>query len=168
MRYLIVIVFIFSIFTGCEQKTKRKPNPMIPPKYVVTHAPVFTKQGSLSFINSEGKALATIDIELADTFQKREKGLMDRTSMKEDEGMLFIFDAEERQSFWMKNTHITLDIIFVNNDMTVVHIAENCEPYSLKPIPSFEYARYVVEVIGGYTRKHQIKVGSEINFTLLK
>jgi uncharacterized membrane protein (UPF0127 family) len=87
--------------------------------------------------------------------------------MNEDEGMLFIFDAEERQSFWMKNTHIPLDIIFVNNEKTIVHIAENCEPYSLKPIPSFEYAKYVVEVNGGYARKHGIKVGSEIVFTLL-
>ena len=120
----------------------------------------------LEFKTPAGKSISEIEIELADTPQKREMGLMYRTSMKENQGMLFIFDTEERQSFWMKNTEIPLDIIFVNEEKTVVHIAENCEPYSLKQIPSFEYAMYVVEVNAGYMRKNNVQVGSTIKYSI--
>lgn len=161
------MLFVMGICISCQHELKPKPNPTVPPKYVVTHEPVFVNQGIVTFANAAGSPISTIDIELADSPQKREMGLMHRTSMMENQGMLFIFDAEERQSFWMKNTHLPLDIIFVNEAKTIVHIAENCEPYSLKPIPSFEYAKYVVEVNAGYTKKNKIKVGSIINFKLL-
>ncbi len=167
MKYFHYILVVSGIMVGCQHKTKQLPNQNVPPKYVVTQVPVFKNQGTLTFANLAGIPITTIDIELADSPQKREMGLMYRTSLLENQGMLFIFDAEERQSFWMKNTHIPLDIIFVNEEKTIVHIAENCEPYSLKPIPSFEYAKYVVEVTAGFSQKNSIKVGSRINFSLL-
>lgn len=157
---LLGILFLSS----CQQNKKPRPNPNIPPKYAITKDPTFKAMGNLQFLNEVNDTLANITIELADTPEKREQGLMYRHGMEFNQGMLFIFDKEERQSFWMKNTHIPLDIIFVNNDKTIVHIAENCQPYSLDAIPSFEYARYVVEVNAGFAKKQGLKVGNKMNF----
>ena len=168
MKKLSILIFT-SIFllTGCNHHKKPLPNPAIPPKFVQTE-PKFQLQGKLWFVNQDKDTLSGIDIELADTEQKREKGLMFRKSMKENRGMLFIFDKEERQTFWMKNTDIPLDIIFVNAEKMIVHIAPDCKPYSLEQIPSFEYAMYTVEVNAGYCTRHKIAVGDKIKYELLK
>lgn len=166
MRFVkctLIGLMLTLVFSACKNESKPKPNPNIAPKYALTKEPQFKKEGVLKFI-SEDSALASIDIELANTYAKREQGLMHRRSMLESQGMLFIFDKEERQSFWMKNTHIALDIIFVNEAKRIVHIAYNCEPYSLKSIPSYEYAKYVVEVNSGYCKEKGVNIGQYIKF----
>jgi uncharacterized membrane protein (UPF0127 family) len=87
---------------------------------------------------------------------------MYRKEMAQNRGMLFIFPDEQRRSFWMKNTEIPLDIIFVNADSMIIHVSKNNRPYSLKSIPSFEYAQYVVEVNAGFCKKYSIKTGGYI------
>jgi uncharacterized membrane protein (UPF0127 family) len=160
----IYIFFILTFFLACQRAKKPNPNPSIPPKFALQKEPVFNKQGVLYFTNKHTDTITNIEIEIADTPKKRETGLMHRHKMGTNQGMLFIFDKEERQSFWMKNTHIPLDIIFVNQEKTIVHIAENCQPYSLKSIPSFEYAKYVVEVNAGFANKYDLRIGDSINF----
>jgi len=160
----ILVIIIFSTLLSCNSSKKPKPDPNLPPKYAITAEPKFQHQGNLWFFNEKGDTLQKIKIEIADTDAKREKGLMYRKSMQMNQGMLFIFDEERRQSFWMKNTHIPLDIIFVNANKQIVHIAEKTEPYSLKSIPSFEYAQYVVEVNAGYCKQYNIKTGNFISF----
>lgn len=162
MQKLFIVLLLLGFIFSCKTEKRKKPDPNIAPKYAITE-PQFKYQGDLYFI-SDSDTLSNIAIEIADTYKAREQGLMHRKSMKKNHGMLFIFDREERQSFWMKNTHIPLDLIFVNNEMRVVHIAKNAQPYSLKQIPSFEYARYVVEVNAGYCNEFGIKVGSYISF----
>ncbi len=159
------IIFLLSLigFVSCSGEKKPKPDPNIPPAYAVTAEPKFVKQGELSFL-SNSDVVASIDIELADTEAKRVQGMMHRRSMGLKQGMLFIFDREERQSFWMKNTHIALDIVFVNEAKEIVHIAPNCAPYSMRAIPSYEYAKFVVEVNSGYCKDKGIKVGDSISF----
>jgi len=127
--------------------------------------PVFRKDGELRFLSSKSNmVLSEIEIELADNDAEREQGLMYRDSMAENAGMLFLMGTEEIQSFWMKNTIISLDILYVNNDRRIVSIHKNCEPFSLEPISSEQPASFVVEVIAGYTDKHGIKVGDLISF----
>lgn len=162
MQKLIISILIVSAIISCKSEKRKKADPNIPPKYAISE-PKFADDGDLYFI-SNNDTLALIDIEIADTYKTREQGLMYRRSMKENRGMLFIFEREERQTFWMKNTHIPLDLIFVNNDLRIVHIAKNAQPYSLKQIPSFEYARYVVEVNAGYCGKYKVNVGNYIAF----
>lgn len=162
MKPLFYILCFLPFLIACQKSSKPKANPNIPPKYVESE-PVFKKQGELSFIYKTD-TLSTINIEIADTPKKTAKGLMHRKHMEENNGMLFIFDTERRQSFWMKNTHISLDIIFVNANKEIVFIAPETTPYSTKQIPSFEYAQYVVEVNAGYCKKFGIKVGDVINF----
>lgn len=122
----------------------------------------FTKQGELVFTTTDGDSLAKIDIEFADTNDKRTLGLMFREEMKKYEGMLFIFPFEEPQSFWMANTKIPLDIIYVNSKREIVKIQKNTTPFSRQSYPSFEPAIFVVEVNAGFTEEHNIKEGDKI------
>jgi len=91
-------------------------------------------------------------------------GLMFRKSMEDTKGMLFIFDKTDMHSFWMKNTIMSLDILFVNEDKEIVKIHKNTKPYSTESLPSGKPAIYVVEVIAGFTDKYGVKEGDKIEF----
>ena len=122
----------------------------------------FKKEGELTFSDSLGNAKVKIDLEIADNDYERQLGLMNRNSMEETQGMLFIFSYERLQSFWMRNTLISLDMIFINKDKRIVTIHKNTEVLSSQSYPSSEPALYVVEVVGGFTDKYKIKVGDKI------
>ncbi len=122
----------------------------------------FQKEGELVFTKHTGDTISKIDIEIADDDQQRELGLMMRRSMNEDNGMLFIFPFETFQAFWMKNTIIPLDILYVNAQNEIVKIYKNTEPYSENSLPSGKPAIYVVEVNGGYSDKYGINEGDKI------
>ena len=127
--------------------------------------PKFQKEGELYFQNpSTGKAISKIDIEKADTEVDRQFGLMFRKSMPEDEGMLFLFETSEQQSFWMRNTYIPLDIMFVDENGVITTIHENVKTQSDASLPSNGPAKYVVEVNGGYAQRHGIKLGDKISW----
>ena len=126
--------------------------------------PSFEPEGELSFINSVGDTIETIDIEIADNENERMQGLMFRSNMGFDRGMLFIFDYEEEQSFWMKNTKMSLDILYVNSQLEIVTIYRHTQPYSKNPIPSFKPALYVVEVSAGYCDRFSVTEGDRISF----
>ena len=128
-----------------------------------SNAPVFTKEGEVVFI-SGGAAIKKIDVEVADNEADRNRGLMYRPYMPDSVGMLFIFEQSEPQSFWMKNTIIPLDILYVNENKEIVYIHKNTTPYSEQSLPSYENAQYVVEVNGGFTDRYGIKVGDSISF----
>ena len=88
-------------------------------------------------------------VEIADTNLKRKTGLQCKTKMKLNEGMLFIWKTENFRSFWMKNTSIPLDIIFINKTHEIVDVFYNAKPYSLKSISSKKKAKYVLELNKG-------------------
>ncbi len=122
----------------------------------------FVKEGELSFTDSKDQFLQRIDVEIADDDEQRATGLMFRDKMDIDQGMLFIFDNETPQSFWMHNTVLPLDIIYANSKMEIVTIVKNAKPYDDKSLPSIKPARYVVEVNAGYCDKFGIKEGDKI------
>lgn len=125
----------------------------------------FKKEGHLIFVDKKGgHTLATIDIEIAEDERARALGLMHRYSMREDQGMLFIMDLEKEQSFWMKDTYISLDILFVNSQMEIVKIQKHTQPFSQQSIPSVEPAKYVVEVVAGFCNRHNINKGDRIKY----
>jgi uncharacterized membrane protein (UPF0127 family) len=136
-------------------------------EYSKPYEPSFTKNGELSFISHFNKSvIKTIDIEIADNDDTRAQGLMWRRTMPDSIGMFFIFDDEIYRSFWMKNTYISLDIIYVNKSMEIVSISENTITLSEMPIPSDKPAMYVVEVIAGFCYSHGIKAGDKIKFEI--
>ncbi len=125
----------------------------------------FTKEGQLVFVNGQsGHPVVTIDIEIAEDDRARALGLMHRYSMLEKQGMLFIMAREEEQSFWMKDTYISLDILYVNADMEIVKIQKNTQPFSQESIPSIKPAKYVVEVVAGFCNKYSLKEGDRVEY----
>jgi len=152
------------LFVNPSKKPARKPvtaveQPSAPAK------PVFRKDGELRFLDAKtSQVISAIDVEVAATDASREQGMMYRDTMDENTGMLFLMGIEEMQAFWMKNTIVSLDIIYVDSERRIVSIHKNCTPFSLDQIHSVAPALYVVEVIAGYTDKYKIKVGDRVSF----
>lgn len=126
--------------------------------------PVFRLDGSLSIIPAKNPSPVTLDIEVADGEEERMRGLMDRINLPDNAGMLFIFPNEEPRSFWMKNTFISLDIIYINSQMEIVSIQKYTQPKTTYSIPSEKPAMYVLEVNAGFTDKNGISPGDKIEF----
>ncbi len=127
--------------------------------------PTFTKEGQLSLISGKtGEVIKDIDIEKADNEKERTIGMMYRKSMPDTQGMLFIFDKSEPQSFWMRNTLIPLDIIFIGEDKTINTIHSNATPLSEQSLPANEDSKYVLEVRGGFCLQYGVEVGDKIDW----
>jgi len=163
--FAIILAMGIIAIVYYANKTKEKPVETMTPK---TEEPGFTKQGELSFTSAaDQKVMQTISIEFARDEYSREKGLMYRRSMDEKQGMLFLFDDNAPRSFWMKNTYISLDIIYIGEDKKIVSIQKSALPLSEESLPSYKNAMYVLEVIAGFTDKYNIKEGDGISFTTL-
>jgi len=103
-------------------------------------------------------------VEIADTPSKREMGLQYRHELAADRGMIFLFPAESQQSFWMKNTPLPLDMIFINHERKIVGIVEQTAPFSLDPRSVGAPSQYVLEINGGLAKRHAIKAGDAVRF----
>src|SRR5919109_2766517 len=104
----------------------------------------------------------SVHIDVADDAQERNRGLMFRKSLESNNGMLFVFEEPGNLSFWMKNTYIPLDMIFIDKDLRIVDIKENVQPCIHEdPCPSYsskEPAKYVIEVYAGFTKQNKIDI----------
>ncbi|MBC8132707.1 MAG: DUF192 domain-containing protein [Deltaproteobacteria bacterium] len=129
------------------------------------HSPkdVTTTGGAVVVLNAGGRALP-FRVELATSDATRERGLMYRNHMDADSGMLFVFEREAPLTFWMKNTLIPLDIIFIGSDRRIVGIVENATPETETPRRVDGVSRYVLEIGGGLSRKLGVTPGSTVEF----
>lgn len=118
----------------------------------------------LVLISNDNKNLLNFKIAIADNYKKREQGLMNIKKLPEDHAMLFIFDNPQIAGFWMKNTLIPLDIIFVDQSNKIVNIAKNNKPLSENLISSKYEIDKTIEVNAGIVDKYQIKIGDKISF----
>ena len=124
----------------------------------------FRQDGRLTFLR-DGEPLAEIAIEIAETDSARQRGLMQRGPLPERSGMLFIFEEEGPQSFWMANTPVALDMLFVGADSQVVDIAKYVQPLSPKNVTSSSPARYVVEVPAGFADSYGLAETDRVRWT---
>lgn len=110
-----------------------------------------------------------VTVEVADTYKKRQRGLMQRDTLEEKEGMLFIFkDNEKGWSIWMKNILIPLDIIFISKELRVINYVKGAEPCKASQCTDYypeRPARYVLEVNAGFIERYGVEVGSLIEIT---
>ena len=105
-------------------------------------------------------------VEMATTDQEKQTGLMYRKELADGKGMLFDFNPEQEVSMWMKNTYVSLDMIFIRSDGRILRIAENTEPLSTKIISSKGPARAVLEVVAGTAQKYGIRPGDRVGHPL--
>jgi len=106
-----------------------------------------------------------VRVEIADTEEKRQRGLMFREHMAPTDGMIFLFERPGNYPFWMKNTLIPLDMIWLDQKGRIVWIAHSVPPCKADPCPSFDHeglASYVVEVVSGFAKEHKLKVGDTL------
>ena len=146
MRRLLVALAALVFLSGCSPAQRAQSG--LPKTEIV----VDTANGP-----------AKLEVELATTPDSREKGLMFRTEMGANEGMLFDFFKEQDCTFWMKNTVLPLDMIFIKADGTISTISENAIPYSLDPVSSSEPVRAVLEINGGRARALGIASGQKVH-----
>ncbi len=121
-------------------------------------------QKPLVFLGGKDGSTVQVSVEVVDTPASRANGLMNRNQLREDAGMLFLFPRESVQTFWMKNTLIPLDMIFIRADMSVAGVVENAVPLSETPRSVNEPSQFVLEVVGGFCEKHGIGAGSRVRF----
>lgn len=106
----------------------------------------------------------SLDIEIADTDYETETGLMYRDAMETNQGMLFVFDDEIPRYFYMKNTKIPLDIIYISADKTIVSFQKNAKPFDESSLPSNAPAKYVLEINAGLADAWGLSVGDRLSF----
>ncbi len=118
------------------------------------------RQDTIEIISANG--VHAFSVELATNDAERERGLMYRKELPEGRGMLFDFQVDQPVQFWMHNTYLPLDMIFITADGRILHIAENAKPMSDALIPSGGPVRGVLEVIAGTARKLGIAAGDRV------
>lgn len=165
-RPTLLALLLALALTGCggnDDDAARDANS--PGASTTQAAPSFQKEGTLAFVRA-GDTLSTLDIEIADTRASQRRGLMQRPSLPVGSGMLFLFpeDDERVRSFWMKNTPMSLDILFASADSEIVRVAKRTKPYSTDQVSSEAPARFVVEVPAGYADRQGIIEGDRIRF----
>lgn len=158
---VFILIAVFTMQPGGKSVSTYTPRtePPQPTAYM------FKKQGELRFLTPKQDFIAGIDIELALDDARRQLGLMYRDTLAEDQGMLFVFDNEEVRSFWMKNTVLSLDMIFVNARNEIVTIHKHTTPYSEETYESTKPAKCVIEVKAGYTDRKKISVGDRVSWS---
>ncbi len=156
--FLLLIATTTLFISSCKKETDKK---------IVTEEIQFKKEGELSIytikdtISSE---VMKLDIEIADNNYERETGLMHRKSMEKNQGMLFIQEKLKPQSFYMKNTLIPLDIIFIDDHYKVVSVQKNAKPLDETSLPSEKPALYILEINAGLFDQWNIKIGDSFAF----
>jgi uncharacterized protein len=147
-------------FHGCDTPSGNEKNV----ERTRSAGPQFQKEGVLTILSATGDTLRTLDIEIADTESERTIGMMHRRSMPDTQGMLFIFEEEEPRSFWMRNTLIGLDIMYIRANGEIESIAKYAVPLDERSIPSKGPATYVLEVIEGFSDRYGVKEGCKVVF----
>ena len=149
LAFALILILIFSC------KDTPSPNKTIA-------EPVFKKEAEAYLIKSTGDTITNLDLEVADDDYTRETGLMFRNSMKDHQGMLFVFPKEEYRSFYMKNTRMSLDLLFLDANYKIVDFQEHAQPLDESPLPSKIPAKYVLELNAGLTKKLLLEVNDKL------
>lgn len=136
------------------------------PSTTTTAPPLRSGETRVRVHASGGKAVEVV-AEIADDRQERSQGLMHRENLPRDRGMLFVYELEGNYAFWMKNTLIPLDMIFIDKAQRVVGIVESAQPHTTEPRRVGTPSRYILEVNGGWAEEHQVEIGDRVEFAPL-
>lgn len=149
------LVLAASLLNACKDNKKA-------PREISSEPISFKQEAEAYLTRQSGDTIQHLKLEIADDDYQRETGLMYRESMEEDQGMLFIFENEESRGFYMKNTRIPLDLIFLDAQNKIVSISKNARPESMETIPSEVPAQYVLEVNAGLADQWELTEGDSL------
>jgi uncharacterized membrane protein (UPF0127 family) len=161
VRWLILI----AILGGCSSGTKHDDGTPVPPQAPAHDAAVASPPQAMPRVTlSTAQGDVQVSVEIVQTSATIERGLMFREHLPPDQGMLFLMKEERAWAFWMRNTLIPLDMIFIAKDMTIAGIVENAEPRTETLREVKAPSRYVLEVNGGYCAAHKVVAGAKVRF----
>jgi uncharacterized membrane protein (UPF0127 family) len=139
--FIVVAITVMAAFAACAQE-----------------------QPKVAIAGPDGRDVIVVNVEVAATNAKRELGLMFRRHLDEEAGMIFLFKQPQHLTFWMKNTLIPLDMIFADPDGRIVGIVENAAPLSESIDAVDGESQYVLEVNGGFCKRHGVIAGDRLRF----
>lgn len=161
---ILVIILLFGglISTGILNFSKNSGEPITEKSTnnSTVETPQFKKEGELTFLKDNQK----LTLEIADNDAETTQGLMYRRTMPDSCGMIFIMKEYEPQKFWMKNTYIPLDIVYLDESKKIVTIQANTTPFSEAGVESYEKAKFVLEVNAGYCKRKGIEKGDVVKW----
>lgn len=153
MRFFLPIFFL-SLTAACSAASETPSGAPFPQyQYEARAVSVLTANEVL-----------TVNVEIADDDDKRRLGLMNRKALPENSGMLFIFEGEAQRSFWMKDTFVSLDMIFVSKEGEIVYIERGTTPLSMEPVSPANPASAVLEVNAGWCERNGVNAGDKVNY----
>lgn len=153
----LVVSLLLLVFSNCKNEKTTTSNDKVEVS--------FTKEGILHLKKANTDSIIkTLDIEIAEDEYETQTGLMYRTQLGTNQGMLFIFPGEQMRSFYMKNTKIPLDIIYIDESFQIVSFQKNAKPFDETSLPSEAPAKYVLEINAGHSDEWQLEVGDKIDF----
>lgn len=158
LKLLVFLILFSSITYSCKEDKQRSK---------VTHIEIiFKKEGELSLLKTSNDSLIKqINIEIADDDYQTQTGMMYRKSMEDTQGMLFVFPDSQYRYFYMRNTEIPLDIIYIDENKTIVNIQKNAKPFDETSLPSEAPAKYVLEINAGLSTEWNLEKGDQIQFS---
>lgn len=155
-KLILVFLAIFMFVVSCKENEK---------SIIKTKSIEFRKEGTLQIMQQANDSVrVTLDIEIADNEYETATGLMYRSSMEPKQAMLFVFEDVAMRSFYMKNTAIALDILFIDENKKIVSFQKNAEPFNETGLSSKFPAKYVLEINAGMADKWKLEVGDHIEF----
>lgn len=157
MYFKSPIILLVFILASCKTENNKE---------IKTETIKFKKEGSLNILQSQTDSLLVeFDIEIAETDYETQTGLMYRESMEKNQGMLFIFPDVSMHYFYMKNTLIPLDIIYIGDNQKIASFQKNAQPNDETSLSSKVPIKYVLEINAGLSDKFGLQVGDSITFT---
>jgi hypothetical protein len=164
-------MILFAILGGCSSSNKHDDGPAVAPQPPEAHPASPTAQPSspqtpampkVHLSSPQGDVV--VEVEIVSTEAQIERGLMFREHLPPSQGMLFLMTEEKDWPFWMRNTLIPLDLLYIARDMTVVGIVENAEPRTDTLRDVGKPSLFVLEVNGGFCAAHKIAAGTKVQF----
>ena len=168
MRAAQMTLMVATLLSGCGDVAPARGAPRTVPRARPTRVERAARvepavEPRVRLEPSDGEPV-TVRVEVARTARERERGLMFREHLDEDAGMLFVFPGAEPRSFWMRNTSIPLDILFIGADRRVLGVVADAEPLTDDPREVPGRAQYVLEVHAGFARRYGIAAGARASF----
>lgn len=157
MRIFKYLFVVFIVGLSCKNTTE---------PISITNDFSFSKEGDLTISKTTSDATSIpLAIEIAETEYETQTGLMHRSSMQDNQGMLFLFPKTQVRSFYMKNTQLALDIIFIDENWKIASFQENAKPFDESSLSSQVPIRYVLEVNAGLANTWNLQIGDSISYT---